>query len=210
MVDNYVITIARGFGSGGCDVADMLGRKLGIPVYDRQLLTMASQQSGIDENLFAESNEKLDLPLMLNMLRAMPYSAVAQPHEKRFISNNNLFNIQARIIRELAAVQSCIIIGKCADYVLRDMDNVITVFIAAPEEYCIRSIHEKLYVSEERAKALIRRTDRYRGEYYKYYTRGKTWNDALNYDMSLNSERVGTDRCTELIDRYIGMKMNKS
>lgn len=203
---NYVITIARGFGSKGCDVADRLGEMLGIPVYDRQLLTMASEQSGIDENLFAERNEKLSGRLITNLLHSMPYSTVAQPQEKGFISNLNLFNIQAEIIEELASSQSCIILGKCADYVLRDRRNVITCFISAPEEYCIKTIHEKLFVSEDRARALIRKTDRYRGEYYKYYTWGKTWNNPLNYDMSLNTAGLGVEGCAQLISDCVSIK----
>jgi cytidylate kinase len=202
-MDNYVITIARGFGSKGCDVADRLGEILKIPVYDRQLLTMASEQSGIDENLFAETNEKLRGRLISGLLRSMPRQTVAEPHEKGFISDINLFNIQAKIIGELAQTQSCIILGKCADNVLKENKNVITAFISAPEEYCIKTIHEKLFVSDERAKQLIRRTDRYRGEYYRYYTWGKTWNDPLNYDMSLNTAHLGVEGCAEVVSSYI-------
>lgn len=202
-MDNYVITIARGFGSKGCDVADRLGEILKIPVYDRQLLTMASEQSGIDENLFAETNEKLRGRLISGRLRSMPRQTVAEPHEKGFISDINLFNIQAKIIQELAQTQSCIILGKCADNVLKENKNVITAFVSAPEEYCIKTIHEKLFVSDERAKQLIRKTDRYRGEYYRYYTWGKTWNDPLNYDMSLNTAHLGVEGCAEVVSAYI-------
>ena len=112
---NYVITIARGFGSGGKDIATRLGKELGIPCYERQILTMASEQSGIDESLFVEVDEKLRGSYLTKMLTKFPYSQVVEAHEKEFISDINLFNIQAQIIKELAKTESCIIIGKCAD-----------------------------------------------------------------------------------------------
>ena len=131
-MNNYVITIARGFGSGGKDVGTRLAEELGIPCYDRQLLTMASDQYGIDEGLFVDVNEKLRGKHITNRLRGIPDPKVLEPHQKDFVSDVNLFNIQAQLIRELAKTESCVIIGKCADHILRDLDNVISVYIEAP------------------------------------------------------------------------------
>ena len=167
---NYVITIARGFGSGGKQIAARLGEELGIPCYERQILTMASQVSGIDEKLFVETDEKLRGSYLTNRLMKVPFSKLAEPHEKDFVSDNNLFNIQAEIIRRLAQTQSCIIVGKCADYVLRSKRNVVSIYIEAPRDICVKSIVEKLYVSNERANQLIKKTDQYRASYYRYYT----------------------------------------
>ena len=145
-MQNYVITIARGFGSGGKDIATRLGKELGIPCYERQILTMASDQSGIDESVFVETDEKLRGTYLANVLRGMPISETVEPMEKDFISDVNVFNIQADIIRTLAKTQSCIIIGKCADDILRSYENVISVYIEAPRAACVKSIGRNITV----------------------------------------------------------------
>ena len=205
-MDNFVITIARGFGSGGKEIATKLSKKLGIPCYERQLLTMASDQSGIDESLFVETDEKLRGASLTNILRKIPFTSVLEPTEKEFVSDINLYNIQAEIIMSLARSESCIIVGKCADHLLRDYKNVISIFVDAPMESCVASIQEKMYVSKERAKQLIVSTDKYRAKYYNYYTNGKKWKDSANYDMILNSVKVGRDDCVEVIYDYLKTK----
>jgi len=205
-MDNFVITVARGFGSGGKEVATKLGEELGIPCYDRQLLTMASEQYGIEESIFVELNEKLRGKYISNFLRAIPNSNLMEPREKDFISDINIYNIQAKLIRDLAKTESCIIIGKCADHILQDFDNVISVYVEAPRTACVKSIMSKMFVTEERANQLIYSTDKYRARYYNYYTCGKAWTNPINYDLILNSARVGRDNCVKLIKDYIGIK----
>ncbi len=203
---NYVITIARGFGSGGKDIGMRLSQELGIPCYDRQILTMASEVSGIDESIFVETDEKLRGKYVANFLRRLPVSNIIEPGQKNFTSDMNVFNIQAEIIRTLAKTQSCIIIGKCADDILKNHNNVISVYIEAPRAACVKSIREKMHVSEERAHQLIRMTDKYRAKYYNYYSGGKNWTNPTNYDLVLNSDRVGRDGCVKLIKEYINIK----
>ena len=205
-MNNFVITIARGFGSGGKEIATKLGEKLGIPCYERQILTLASDYSGIDESLFVESDEKLRANKIAKLLHMIPAKNVVEPHEKAFVSDTNLFNIQAEIIRNLAKTESCIIVGKCADYVLKDFDNVISVYIEAPRAACVKSVMSKMYISEEKAHQLIKKTDKYRADYYNYYTGGNYWTNPVNYDITLNSDRVGRDKCVEVIMDYIGIK----
>ena len=158
-MQNYVITIARGFGSGGKDIGMRLSKELGIPCFDRQILTMASDKSGIDESVFVETNEKLRGKYIANFLRKIPVTGVLEPWEKDFVSDINVFNIQAELIRSLASTQSCIIIGKCADDILREYKNVISIYIEAPRSACVNSIQEKMHVTAERAHQLIRSTD---------------------------------------------------
>lgn len=203
---NYVITIARGFGSGGKDIAIRLGKELGIPCYERQILTMASDQSNIDESVFVETDEKLRGKYIANWLRRMPVSGVVEPTSSNFVSDVNVFNIQADIIRNLAESESCIIVGKCADDILRNYDNVISVYIEAPRAACVKSITEKLHVSEKRANKLITETDKYRAKYYSYYTSGKDWTNPTNYDLVLNSDRIGREKCVKVIKEYINIK----
>ncbi len=208
-MNNFVITIARGFGSGGKEIATKLGERLGIPCYERQILTLASDKSGIDESLYVESDEKLRANKIAKLLHKIPVKNVVEPNEKAFISDTNLFNIQAEIIRNLAKTESCIIVGKCADYVLRDFDNVISIYIEAPRAACVKSVMSKMYISEEKANQLIKKTDKYRADYYNYYTGGNYWTNPVNYDMTLNSDRIGRDKCVEVIMNYIGIKFDK-
>ena len=203
---NYVITIARGFGSGGKDIGMRLSKELGIPCYDRQILTMASDYSGIDESIFVETDEKLRGKYIANFLRRVPVSSSLEPWDRDFVSDINVFNVQADIIRALSSTQSCIIIGKCADHILRDRNNVISICVEAPKYACIKSIMEKMQVSEQRADKLIVSTDKYRAKYYNYYTGGKNWKNPANYDMVLNSARIGRDKCVEIIKKYITIK----
>ncbi len=202
----YVITIARGFGSGGKDIGMRLSRELGIPCYDRQILTMASDHSGIDESIFVENDEKLRGKYIANFLRKVPVTGVLEPSDRAFVSDVNVFNLQAEIIRTLASTESCIIIGKCADDILRNRKNVISVYVEAPRNACVKSITEKMKVSPERASKLIVSTDKYRANYYSYYTGGKKWNNPTNYDMVLNSDRIGREKCVEIIKEYIRIK----
>lgn len=203
---NYCITIARGFGSGGLDIATRLGKELGIPCYERQILTMASDQSGIDESVFVETDEKLRGKYIANFLRKIPVSGVVEPADREFVSDVNVFNIQADIIRSLSTAENCIIVGKCADDILRNRDNVISIYIEAPRAACVKSIMEKLHVSEKRANKLIHDTDKYRAKYYSYYTSGKDWTNPTNYDLVLNSDRIGREKCVQLIKEYIKIK----
>jgi len=208
-MNNFVITIARGFGSGGKQVGLALSRDLGIPCYESQILALASEYSGINKSRFVKVDEKLPLPFsFLPKLKSTPSTDhIMTPQDKRFTSAKNLFNIQTKIIRELAEKESCIIIGKCANYVLRDFNNVISVYIEAPRAYCLANVMEKMDATEEEAHRLITETDRYRAAYFKYYTRGRIWTDPVLYDMTLNSERVGIDRCVKLIKEYIKIKI---
>ncbi len=202
----YVITIARGFGSGGKDIGMRLSKALGIPCYERQILTMASEKNGIDEYIFVENDEKLRGKYIANFLRKVPVSGIVEPYDKEFISDVNIFNLQAEIIRSLAATESCIIIGKCADYILKDNKNVVSIYVEAPRECCVKSIREKMHVSEERAHQLIHSTDKYRSKYYSYYTGGRDWTNPTNYDLVLNTGRVDRDMCVEIVKNYVNMK----
>jgi len=207
-MDNYVITIARGFGSGGKQVGLALSRDLGIPCYESQILALASEYSGLNKRWFVKADEKLPLPYsFLPKLKSTPSTDhLITPQDRKFTSAKNLFNIQTKIIRELAEKESCIIIGKCANYLLRDLNNVISVYIEAPRAYCLANIMKKFNATEEEAHRLITETDKYRAAYFRYYTRGRVWTDPVLYDMTLNSERVGVDKCVELIKAYIKIK----
>lgn len=207
-MDNFVITIARGFGSGGKQIGLALSKQLGIPCYESQILSMASNYSGINKDLFFQVDEKLrGYHLIKRLMKSANKDDIVEPTDKSFISDVNLYNIQAKIIKELAKQQSCIIIGKCANHLLRDYDNTVSVYIEAPRAFCVKNVIERLGVTEEEAHRMIYQTDRYRADYYKYYTGGETWTNPVLYDMTLNSDRMGMDKCTELIIQYLKIKL---
>ncbi len=207
---NYVITIARGFGSGGKQIGLILSQKLGIPCYEKQILQMASDYSGINKSLFVKADEKLNgkkIALALKQFPKMP--KLAEPNQKDFVSDVNLFNVQAQLIRELAKTESCIIVGKCANEILKDYDNVISVYVEAPRKACRSAIMERLDVTAQEADQMIYQTDKYRADYYSYYTGGKKWTDPVAYDMTLNSDRIGYEDCADIIINYKDMKISR-
>lgn len=209
-MDNFVITIARGFGSGGKQIGLALSKQLGIPCYESQILSMASNYSGINKDLFFQVDEKLrGYHLIKRLMKSANKDDIVEPTDKSFISDVNLYNIQAKIIKELAKQQSCIIIGKCANHLLRDYDNTVSVYIEAPRAFCVKNVIERLGVTEEEAHRMIYQTDRYRADYYKYYTGGETWTNPVLYDMTLNSDRMGMDKFTELIIQYLKIKLGE-
>lgn len=199
MSKKVVITFGRGFGSGGKAIAVALAEELGIPCYEKEILRLASDKSGINEALFAERDEKLKGGLLKKMMSSVPVNYKVEPSDKKFTHDNNLFQIQSEIITELARTQSCIIVGKCADYILRNQMNILSVLIDAPMNSCVKSIQERMGVSEQEAIRLIHKTDRYRSDYYKYYTGGREWRNPTNYDICLNSGTLGRQKCVEIL-----------
>lgn len=205
-MDNYVITVARGFGSGGKRIASKLASELGINCYENRILTLASQMSGLDEQLFREVNEKLREKKVSFFLRGLPRTSKPKPEENEFISDGRLFEIQKQIIEQLADSESCVIVGKCADWILKDRFNVVSIYIEAPRRFCVQRVVERMGVNEETAHNSIEQTDKYRAAYYEHYTGGNYWTNPVNYDITLNSERVGTDNCVKVIKDYLKIK----
>jgi len=204
-MSKYVITIARGYGSGGRTIGKMLAQELGIPYYDRDLLRLASDDSGINQDLFAKADEKLKKSLLFKIASNVYKGELIAPDSDDFVSNDNLFNYQAKIIKELANTESCIIIGRCADFVLKDYDNVAKVFVHAPLSDCINTLKGMTGKPEKELEKQITSIDKHRSEYYKYYT-GRDWEDAKNYDLCLNSSQLGFEKCVEIVKSYLDIR----
>ena len=202
---NAVITIARQYGSGGKTIAAMLAKDLGINCYGREILKMASEESGINERLFGMSDEKLKHSVLMKLLKRPYEGDLIPPESSGFVSDDNLFNYQAKVIKELAESESCVIVGRCADYVLRDFPNVNSVFIHADREFCLEQAMERNSMSLKEMQRFIEKTDKYRGDFYKYYT-GHEWSDARNYDLCLNSGKLGFKKCVEEIKAYMKVR----
>ena len=203
----FVITIARQYGSGGKEMGKLLSKELDVSYYDRELLRLAADESGINEELFARADEKVRKTLLFKAARGAYKGEIIPPDREDFTSNRNLFNFQAKVIRQLAESESCIIIGRCADYILRDMSNVLRIFVHAPLEACVnKSMEDHPDMSREELMRYITRVDKNRADYYQYFT-GRSWNNAENYDLCLNSHMLGWDTCLELVKACLKVKL---
>lgn len=201
----FIVTIARGYGSGGRTIGKMLADRLGVKFYDKDLIRMASDVSGINESLFGQSDEKTKSGVFGKP--GVYKGEVIAPGKSGFISEENLFNYQAMVIKQIAEEGSCVIVGRCADYVLRDDPSVVRVFIYADEEACIKNAADVKGITDRReAIKTIASTDKERAAYYKAHT-GREWIDARNYDLCLNSGDLGFDKCVEIITNFIGIKL---
>ena len=203
-MDKLVITIARSYGSGGRTMGKLLAQELGIKYYDREILRLASDESGIDEALFGKADEKLKNTSLFKIARKAYQGELIPPESDDFTSNDNLFNYQAKVIKDLAEEESCVIIGRCADYILRDHPNVIRLYCYAPLLDCIKREQAQSSLSEVEIIKKINRIDKYRSDYYKYYT-GADWRDVRNYDFCLNTASMTYDQLIDVVKSYISI-----
>lgn len=202
MGEKFVITIARGYGSGGRTVGKMLAEQLGIHFYDRELLRIASDESGINEQLFGRADEQLKNSLLYKIAKKAYTGEIIPPDREDFVSNDNLFNYQAKVIKELANQESCVIVGRCADYILKDMPNVVRLFVHAPLEHCIDTLASMSSNSRKELEKKILTIDKRRAAYYQYYTHRK-WEDAKNYDLCINTSQFEFKQVVELVKAYL-------
>ncbi|MDY3619472.1 cytidylate kinase-like family protein [Agathobaculum sp.] len=202
MSEKFIITIARQYGSGGKTIGQMLARRLGIPCYNREIITMASEDSGINAVLFSDERLKPDLLSRLRSRYQSRGGKPVSPEEGGFTNEDNLFEYQAKIIRQLADEGPCVMIGRCADFVLRERKDVARVFVHAPDDFCLQEALKVDSLPEREVKKKIAEVDAYRAAYYRRYT-GQEWKDARNYDLSLNSAVLGFEGTVEAIARYL-------
>lgn len=200
-----IVTIARQYGSGGKTIGAMLAKEMGIKCYNREIIRMASDESGIREELFNQADEQLRSTPLFGTSKKIYKGELITPDKGDFVSDENLFNYQAKVIKDLAEKESCVFVGRCADFVLRDRTDVVSVFIQAPKDYCIARGLERNDMSDKEMEKFIQKTDKYRGNFYHYYT-GRTWSDARNYDLCLNSSKLGFEKCVEVIKDYIDIR----
>lgn len=170
-----------------------LGRKLGIPVYDQELIAKAAEQSGFSKELFANSDEKRNLLALSSFIVDVGRFGSAD----NYMSDNQLFVIQSNVIRSLADKGPAIFIGRCSDYILRDR-KCLDVFVTATDEVRIKRIAERMNITPEQADSLMRKKDRTRETYYNYYTFGN-WGVASNYDLCVDSSVLGIEGTADMI-----------
>lgn len=204
MEKKFVITIGRQLGAGGRLLADELGRRLGIPVYNRSLVDEAARQSGLDKGLFekADEHESNVTPLGAGI---WSFGSMMLPG---YINNDTLFAIQSQTIESLAEKGSCIIVGRCADYVLRDMEGVFSLFVTASLEDRVARIMASCDKSEKESRNHIASSERKRASYYNYYT-FKTWGAAESYDLCVNSSLFGIEGCADIVEAALRSKLGE-
>lgn len=193
MGDKIIITIGRQFGSGGLAVAKELGTRLGIPVYDNELISKAAQDSGFSAEFFMEKDEKRGR-LSLTSIFSHGFGSCNDD----YMSDGGLFRIQSETIRKIAGQGSAVIVGRCSDYILRDMDCCVDVFLTSPEDVRAERIVERCRISYDKALEEIAKKDRIRSEYYNYFTFGN-WGMASNYDLCIDSSILGIKGTADLI-----------
>lgn len=192
MDKKIIINIGRQFGGGGHGVASELSRKLGIPVYDKELIKKAAQDSGFSAEFFEESDEKKRF-FSLSSIFANGFSDT-----ENYMSDRGIFKMQSQTIMKIAEQGSAVIVGRCSDYILRDMGCTLDVFLTSPMEVRAARIAERTGISLEEAARLAEEKDRKRAEYYNYYT-FTDWGVASTYDLCLDSSILGIEGTADFI-----------
>ncbi len=193
-----VITISRQYGSGGRFVGRKLAEKLGIPFYDNELISMAAKESGFAESLFenAEKNTTYSLLYSLSMFGNSTGGMYGLP------LSDKVFLIQSDIIKKVASEGPCVIVGRCADYVLRERHDVVHFFFHSDMDSRIARAMKYYGLEEKKAKEAIEKTDKKRAAYYNYYT-GERWGEIKNYHMAINTDAIGIDNCVDILAKYV-------
>ncbi|WP_026529215.1 AAA family ATPase [Butyrivibrio sp. VCD2006] len=208
---NIVITIARQYGSGGRTVGKMLAEELGIHYYDKELSKVASDISGINESYFVDADEKVKRSWRSKLpLKSTVYDgSVKKPGDYNVASDEDIFGYQANAIKMLAVTKEpCVIIGRCADFVLKDYDNVMSVFVHADHDFLMQEAGKVQPLTGKDLEKFIAQIDKARGDYYEYHT-GHNWTDALNYDLCLDSGKLGFEKCVEAIKAYARVRFGE-
>ena len=210
--DKFVINIGRQLGSGGKAVGEAVARRLGIGVYDKQLINLAAEQSGLCPEVFERVDEKESRNLFSTLVAYLRSPFVGSEYAgSNVLSNDALFKIQSDVIRDIASRESCIFVGRCADYILRDHPRAVNVFVTGAPEDRVRRLCEQENVTPEEAEAQMERTDTRRASYYDYFSSGK-WGEAATYHLCIDSSVLGIEGTADFIREFAErkLKMNLS
>ncbi|MBQ8001735.1 MAG: cytidylate kinase-like family protein [Ruminococcus sp.] len=202
MSNKCIITIGRQFGSGGREIGKALAESLGIPYYDKELISLAAKESGMDAEVFQNVDERATNSLLYSLSMGLysfgnKFSATGD-----LPVNDRLYILQHQIIKKLADEGPCVIVGRCADYVLKDRDDCINIFIHADMEYRKQRAIDIHGVSKHKAEQIVNKTDKIRANYYSFYS-GQKWGVAQNYHLCIDSSKLGADKAVMLIRAYL-------
>ena len=204
-MERFVVALTRTCGSGGTTISKMLADDFGIDMYDRKLLRLASEDSGINEELFAKADELTKSRLLYRVSKKVYNGEIIPPESNDFVSDQNLFNYQAKVLKELAERESYVCVGRACDFVLKDYSHVLKVFIYAPEEYRIQHIMEQRGVSRKQAEDLVKYNDGMLKSRYEYMT-GSDMSDCHTRHMMIDSSVLGLEKTAEYILQLIDLR----
>ena len=201
MDKNIVISIGRQFGAGGRRVGQALAKELGIAYYDKELIMEAAKEFGFAPVFFEENDEK-SASFAGNVLQWMESFVTSGMGSKNYLSQDTLFEMQSEVVRKVAEKHSCVIVGRCSDYVLRDYPNCVSVFLHSSDEDRIQRIRERSGLTEEEAISKMRMQDKKRAAYYNFYS-SKTWGESATYTLSIDVSSIGVEQTVQLIMFYL-------
>lgn len=200
---NNIITITRQFGSGGRDIGKALAQKLGISFYDKELISIAAKESGISPDVFEAVDETATNSLLYSLSVGLyNYNTGLSNTMREMPVNDRLYILQHKIIKELAEKENFVVVGRCADYILKDKPNVIKVFIYADLDKRVNRALERNDIDKDRARQAVIKADKNRANYYSFYS-GKKWGQPENYDLCINSTNITTEQAVDLILNYL-------
>ena len=204
-----IITITRQYGSGGHDIGKLLSERLGIPFYDKELISLAAKKSGVSPEVFAQADERMSNSLLYTLSTGLynygnGFSAMGD-----LPMNDRLYILQHKIIKEKAEKEVFVVVGRCADYILKEYDNVVRVFVYADLDVRVRRAVERQDIEASRARQAVSKVDKNRANYYSFYS-GQKWGAPENYDLCLNSTKLSVEQAADLIIDYLKITGNKS
>lgn len=207
MNENYVINLGRQLGSGGKEIGERLASDFNIAFYDKELIELASKESGLCKEFFEKADEKAAKGLLGGLLGSrFPFITEGAYPYNSYLSNDSLFKIQSDVIRNLAEKQSCLFVGRCADYILRDHPRCCNIFVSASPEARIQRLRKLHDISEEEAEEMMEKADKRRSSYYNYYSY-KTWGAAATYHLCIDSSVMGIDETVRFIEEFVAKKL---
>jgi len=205
MNEKFVINIGRQLGSGGRQIGEKLAAQFGIGFYDKELINIASKESGLGKEFFEKADEKQSHSIIGGLL-GLRTNISNEVYVNNYLSNETFFKIQSDVIRDLAEEKSCVFVGRCADYILRDHPRCINVFITADTKDRVKRVALDQKLTLEKAHDVIEKTDKKRAEYYNYFS-NKVWGAAESYHLCINSSVLGIDETVTFIRRFIEQKL---
>lgn len=203
MGSSKIITITRQYGSGGHDIGKLVSEKLGINFYDKELISLVAKESGMSPEVFENADEKATNSLLYSLSVGLyNYGNGFSSTMDDLPVNDKLYLLQHKIIKEKAESESFVVVGRCADYILKEYDNVVRVFIYADLDCRIKRAVEKKGIEQSRAKQAVTRADKNRANYYSFYS-GQKWGNPNNYDLCINTTNLSVEQAADLILKYL-------
>lgn len=208
MDNKIIITLSRQFGSGGRNIGKKIAKKLDIPFYDNELITEGAAESGLDPDMVKALEETPTNSLLYSLSTSSVFGGTQFSPIIDLPMTDKVFLAQSEVIRKYAQAGSCVIVGRCANYVLKDNPNTLDIFIHRHVDERVNQVAKLYDLSQKKARETVKKIDKQRSGYYSYYS-DKNWGQADNYDLALNSGMLGEDGCVTVIQAYIDKMMQR-